>query len=140
MSNAEKRRQFLKAGSFAAVGGLVANLFSRDAIAQETSPNSPTPNSSSPPLPDSNFDGYSRFKPGRGNDPDSDYYIGKRMPGFRSADAGPAPFEAPDLEKLPWKMVKRSQGVPSGSDGSRARVSARIQNERLWLQRQHART
>ena len=27
------------------------------------------------------------------------------MPGFRAAAAGPAPFYAPDLEKLPWKMV-----------------------------------
>ncbi|MAT70643.1 MAG: copper oxidase [Planctomycetaceae bacterium] len=51
------------------------------------------------------FDGFSRYTPSRGNSPDSDFYLGKLMPGFRSGDAGPAPFVAPDLEKLPWKMV-----------------------------------
>ena len=61
------------------------------------------------------IDGYSRFKPGRGNDPDSDYYIGKLMPGFRPASAGPAPFEAPDLDKLPFQLksgVKEFHLVP----------------------------
>jgi len=51
------------------------------------------------------IDGFSRFKPSRGNNPDSDYYLGKRMPGFRSVEAGPAAFLTPDLEKLPWKLV-----------------------------------
>ena len=32
----------------------------------------------------------------------------KLVPGFRSTADGPAPFVAPDLEKLPWKM---KQGV-----------------------------
>lgn len=61
------------------------------------------------------MDGYSRFKPSRGNSPDSDYYLGKLMPGFRPAADGPAPFEAPDLDKLPYKMVdgvKEFQLVP----------------------------
>ncbi|MHB8899193.1 MAG: copper oxidase, partial [Thermoguttaceae bacterium] len=47
------------------------------------------------------YDGFSRFKPSRGNDPDSDYYLGKLVPGFRQADDGPAPFIAPSLETLP---------------------------------------
>ena len=51
------------------------------------------------------YDGFSRFMPSRGNDPDSDYYLGKLIPGLRTTGAGPAPFVAPDLEKLPWKMV-----------------------------------
>ena len=51
------------------------------------------------------YEGFSRFKPSRGLDPDSDYYIGKLVPGFRSAAEGAAPFVAPDLDKLPWKMV-----------------------------------
>ena len=50
-------------------------------------------------------DGFSRYQPSRGNDPDGDYYLGKLMPGFRAAEAGPAPFVAPDLTKLPHKMV-----------------------------------
>ncbi len=50
------------------------------------------------------YDGFSRYVPSRGNDPDSDFYLGKQVPGFRKQEAGPAPFEAPDLTKLPWKM------------------------------------
>ena len=66
------------------------------------------------------FDGFSRMKPSRGNDPDSDYYCGKLVPGFRSADAPPVPITAPDLESLPFKMVNgakefqvRAQSVAS---------------------------
>ncbi|MEZ6080177.1 MAG: multicopper oxidase domain-containing protein [Pirellulaceae bacterium] len=107
MSNTERRRTFLKAGSIAAASGLVGSVLRGDTAAKEGNPNSSTPNPPLPdsPLPDSDYDGFSRFKPSRGNDPDSPYYIGKTVPGFRSAAAGPAPFVAPDLEKLPWKMV-----------------------------------
>ncbi len=39
-----------------------------------------------------------------GNDPDSPFYLGKTVPGFRTVADGHAPFIAPDLDKLPWKM------------------------------------
>ncbi len=61
------------------------------------------------------YDGFSRFKPSRGNDPDSPYYIGKLVPGFRSVEDGPAPFFAPDLDKLPFTIkngVKEFELVP----------------------------
>jgi len=48
------------------------------------------------------FGGFSRFKPSRGNDPDDEFYIGKMVPGLRDPGLGPAPFVAPDLEKLPY--------------------------------------
>ena len=35
------------------------------------------------------YDGFSRYKPTRGNDPESDYYIGKLVPGFRKPEDGP---------------------------------------------------
>ena len=61
------------------------------------------------------YGGFSRYKPSRGNNPDSDYYIGKLVPGFRKPEEGPAPFLAPDLDKLPFKMkdgVKEFHLVP----------------------------
>lgn len=123
MSNPEKRRAFLKASSIAAASGLLGNSLRGNASGQEAVPHAnhapatasdvaaPAAQNSDASASDatdvqSEYDGFSRFKPSRGNDPDSDYYLGKLMPGFRSAAAGPAPFEAPDLEKLEWKMVR----------------------------------
>ncbi len=118
-----QRRQFLKTSAIAAGGALYGGFIS-SAAAQEHEREMPgmepmpktkhesqmpkpigDPNADRPSSDREKYDGYSRYQPGRGNDPDSDYYLGKLMPGFRSADAGPTPFEAPDLEKLPWKMV-----------------------------------
>ena len=81
------------------------------------------------------YDGFSRFEPSRGNDPDSDYYLGKLVPGFRKPEDGPAPFVAPDLEKLPYHDEERRQGVSAGSAAGAARVPARLLDERLGLQR-----
>jgi FtsP/CotA-like multicopper oxidase with cupredoxin domain len=121
MTSPEDRRKFLKAGSIAAATGFVGNLLLRNADAQQpmnhegmnhggTMPAPIGDSSTQPSVPSSSdvqteYDGFSRFKPSRGNDPDSPFYIGKTVPGFRSAADGPAPFEAPDLKKLPWKMV-----------------------------------
>lgn len=120
MSRPEDRRHFLKTTSIVAAGGLASGIISSSAKAQPPL-NTPSehdqghaPHRESVPTPevpkDSDvqveYEGFSRFKPSRGNDPDSDFYLGKRVPGFRSADAGPVPFEAPDLAKLPWKMVR----------------------------------
>lgn len=116
MTNPEDRRRFLKTSSLAAAGlssGLLANSATGQQPTLPNDPDAPPPVGNPGAAPsvtnDSNvaaeIDGFSRFKPSRGNDPDSDYYLGKLMPGFRPASAGPAPFVAPDLEKLPWKMV-----------------------------------
>ncbi len=123
MPDPEKRRAFLKASSIAAASGLLGNSLRGNASGQEAvahanhapatasdvaAPAAQNSDASASDATDvqSEYDGFSRFKPSRGNDPDSDYYLGKLMPGFRSAAAGPAPFEAPDLEKLEWKMVR----------------------------------
>lgn len=131
MTSPEDRRKFLKAGSIAAATGFVGNLLGRNASAQQpmnhqemnhgSAMPAPIGNASAEPnIPDSSnvqteYDGFSRFKPSRGLDPDSDYYIGKLVPGFRKAEDGPAPFEAPDIPKLPYKMdggVKVFELVP----------------------------
>ncbi|HRX83179.1 MAG TPA: multicopper oxidase domain-containing protein, partial [Pirellulaceae bacterium] len=114
MSRPEDRRHFLKTTSIVAAGGLASGIISSSAKAQ---PPLHTPSEHqghagpTPEVPEGSdvqaeYEGFSRFKPSRGNDPDSDFYLGKRVPGFRSADAAPVPFEAPDLAKLPWKMVR----------------------------------
>ena len=116
MDKTDSRRSFLKAGSAAAAMGLAGQAMAQDS---KKMPTLPSDSDAPPPIGDQSadanvpegsdavaeMDGFSRFKPSRGNSPDSPYYLGKMMPGFRPASAGPAPFVAPDLEKLPWKMV-----------------------------------
>ncbi|EMI15552.1 Multicopper oxidase, type 3 [Rhodopirellula maiorica SM1] len=112
----EERRKFLKVGTLAAALGLAGKAIAQEGNANldlRNDPDAPPPignASAKPRIPGGSdavaeIDGFSRFKPSRGNDPESDFYLGKKMPGFRPASAGPAPFEAPDLDKLPWKMV-----------------------------------
>lgn len=116
MTPPEDRRRFLKASSLAAAGlsgGILrqASGGPRRAIPADSDPptmvGNPEATTEIPKSSDAvaEIDGFSRFRPSRGNSPDSDYYLGKLMPGFRTATAGPAPFVAPDLDKLPWKMV-----------------------------------
>lgn len=116
MDKTDSRRSFLKVSSAAAAMGLTGQAMAQDSKkmpALPSDPDAPPPigdQSAEPNIPkDSDaaaeMDGFSRFKPSRGNSPDSPYYLGKMMPGFRPASAGPAPFVAPDLDKLPWKMV-----------------------------------
>ncbi len=116
MTKPKDRRQFLKVGSLAAAAGFAGNAFAQDnnkLPSLPRDPDAPSPighATADPSVPTESdvpveMDGFSRFKPTRGNDPESPFYLGKKMPGFRPASAGPVPFEAPDLEKLPWKMV-----------------------------------
>lgn len=112
-----ERRQFLKTSAIVAGGSVLSGLVSSQAAAQEMGPmpgmkhegdlpkRIGDPSTNRPTSDQDEYDGYSRFRPSRGNSPDSDYYLGKLMPGFRSADSEPVPFVAPDLEKLPWKLV-----------------------------------
>lgn len=121
------RREFLKQGSLAA-----AVLTAATAAAQDEKPeathhqhgqhNAAQAPPATPPTVahrhdhvEAVYDGFSRYVPSRGNDPDNDYYIGKLVPGFRKAEEGPAPFEAPDLDKLPFTLkdgVKEFHLVP----------------------------
>jgi FtsP/CotA-like multicopper oxidase with cupredoxin domain len=106
------RRDFLKQGTMAAVAVATGKAIAQDGQSEHQHHAPPT--LAAPARPQSvehkhdhvqaEYDGFSRYVPSRGNDPDSDYYIGKLVPGFRKAEAGPVEFNAPDLDKLPFKM------------------------------------
>ncbi|WP_417850241.1 multicopper oxidase domain-containing protein [Thalassoglobus sp.] len=106
------RRDFLKKGTLAAVAFSAGASVSQG---QEPAPEATGPGVPKKPLPptvehkhshvEAEYDGFSRYQPSRGHDPDSDYYLGKLVPGFRKPADGPAPITTPDLEKLPFKMV-----------------------------------
>lgn len=114
-----ERRAFLKRSALAAGGALYGGLVGSQ-IAHGQPQLHPMPGGQHggdalpPPIGNPNagppagvraeYDGFSRFKPSRGDDTDSDYYLGKLVPGLRSPADGPAPFVAPDLDKLPWEM------------------------------------
>lgn len=111
------RRTFLKRSAMAAGGALYGGLASASG-AQEHAHQMPGmegamdgmtqrlgDGSAEPPAGVQQVYGsFNRFVPSRGDDTESDFYLGKLVPGFRSAADGPAPFITPDLEKLPWKM------------------------------------
>ena len=111
MSDSSNRREFLKSGAVGAFAAVAAGSHAAPGLGQENPPSaaafqSPpgTAEQRSSRRVREEYNGFSRFKPGRGNDPDSDFYLGKLVPGFRTREEGPAPFVAPDLEKLPWEM------------------------------------
>jgi FtsP/CotA-like multicopper oxidase with cupredoxin domain len=111
MSNTDNRRSFLKKGSLAAAGLLATSAANSQTHAEEPLYDNPQ----HPAHVEAEYEGFSRFKPSRGNDPDSDFYLGKLVPGFRMAAAGPAPFEAPGLDKLSYEVkegVKEFHLVP----------------------------
>ena len=114
MTHTNERRKFLATSTAAAALGIVGAskryATAQDANAGDLPPLDPKQDHQHHTHPGNNqtqdeFDGFSRFKPGRGNDPDSDYYCGKLVPGFRSSDLSPVEITAPDLQKLPWKMI-----------------------------------
>ncbi|QDU44505.1 Multicopper oxidase mco [Symmachiella dynata] len=117
MSAENNRRQFLKTGSLTAAGILATGVGASAAESLEGPPSTP-PTDSAPSHPahvQAEYDGFSRYKPSRGNDPESPYYLGKQVPGFRTLDEGPAPFDAPQIPKLPYVMkngVKEFHLVP----------------------------
>ncbi|MFN3159198.1 MAG: multicopper oxidase domain-containing protein [Rubinisphaera brasiliensis] len=93
------RRDFLQTGLLAAAAATGSgHLLQRSAAAAQQDRSHSVPNHVQ-----AEYEGFSRFRPSRGNDPESDYYLGKLVPGFRKVEDGPAPFVAPDLEKLPFK-------------------------------------
>lgn len=98
------RRRFLTTGFGVAAGALTQ----QSATAMETSATpqrNQEPHQSQGDSVEQRFGDFDRFRPSRGVDPDSDYYCGKLVPGFRSATDQPVGVTVPDLTKLPFKMV-----------------------------------
>lgn len=85
----------MAAGTFLGLGGIAGNEQASAAIVPTGSNNAGAP-----------FTQFSRYKPSFGGPPGSDNYLGKLMPGFRASGLQPPMVETPDLEKLPWKMVR----------------------------------
>lgn len=110
------RRGFLKSGAAAAAGlvgaaaaegsGRLSGGQQPAAAAQPDHPRAepPSPSSSPRQLP-AKFRAYSRYQPSYGGPPESDTYLGKLLPGLRSAALPPVAVEGPDLVKLPWQWV-----------------------------------
>lgn len=123
MNQHNDRRKFLKAGISAAAAGMMIDQAKRAADAKQThhhpddgplpmdgpvmtqqQPTGQQDHTSGRDVAEE-FDGFSRFKPSRGVDPDSDFCCGKLVPGFRDPAAPPVEITCPDLEKLPFEMV-----------------------------------
>jgi manganese oxidase len=104
MNNNVTRRQALLAGAAVAAGSLSPRLGNSESPNQSQShENSVDRNKTI--TANSEFSNYSRYRPSFGGPPDSDEYLGKLVPGLRKSGLEAVPFEAPDLDKLPWKMV-----------------------------------
>lgn len=113
MSQHGNRRHFLQQGTLAAAAGMLGSgaVAAPARLLAAPEPDG-TPAITAPAEPrhdhredaEEDFNGFSRYRPSRGDDPDHEYYLGKLVPGFRAAADGPAPFVAPDLDKLPWEM------------------------------------
>jgi manganese oxidase len=118
MTPPDSRRKFLLGGSAVTLGAIAS------AVTGAESPNQPSDadqsngvTSKAIAVSEANkqaelnrdtpaeFEGFSRYHPSFGGPPDSDRYLGKLVPGLGPSGAPPVPFEAPDLEKIPWKMV-----------------------------------
>lgn len=95
------RRQILNTGMAVGLGSLFAKLGYA-----ETAASRPVQRLSEATMEsEKEFSRYSRFRPSFGGPPSSDKFLGKLVPGLRKSGLAPVPVEAPDLGKVPWKMV-----------------------------------
>jgi len=114
MSELNSRRDFLKIGTTATAGFLAAGTagpsLGHDAndIAITSAPgqSSVAPLSASPRHDNHNLKSteFSRWQPSYGGPPDSDTYLGKLVGGLRKPGLAPVPFQAPDVNTLPFTM------------------------------------
>jgi FtsP/CotA-like multicopper oxidase with cupredoxin domain len=102
MTGPEDRRAFLQMGA-AALGGLAAGA----AVAQEGAQPPPEGQKEKPgeDRPPEKFRAFSRYQPSYGGAVGGDQYRGKLVPGLRNSGLAPVPVQAPDLGKVPWKVV-----------------------------------
>lgn len=95
------RRQVMNTGIAAGIGSVLARFgYVKTVEAQSSTEGSETSTGSG-----GEFSNYSRFRPSYGGPPGSDQFLGKLVPGLRQSGLEPVPVEAPDLGKVPWKMV-----------------------------------
>ncbi len=100
------RRQVLITGAAAVAGSISARLGHSESLNEPRShENLIDEEKRQSNNSNSKFSDYSRYHPSFGGPPDSDEYLGKLIPGFRKPGLEAVPFETPDLEKLPWRMV-----------------------------------
>lgn len=85
------RRDFMTAGTAIGLGSILAGASESEAQAMNASTGE--------------FNKFSRWRPSFGGPPGSDHYLGKLVPGLRSAGLPPVPVEAPDLPKLTWRTI-----------------------------------
>lgn len=101
MKNGLTRRQVMYTGLAAGLGSLFARLGYAKTVAPKRANEPPEPTTES----NRGFSNYSRFRPSFGGPPSSDRFLGKLVPGLRKSGQEPVMVEAPDLGKVPWKMV-----------------------------------
>ncbi len=130
MDQSNPRREFIKRSALATAGALGASALGAQGAKAQDGPLLRAEDPAAHPsagadvhesnvrdaaAPREVYDGFSRLRPSRGDDPQGDYYLGKLVPGLRYPADGPAPFVAPDLEKLPFVLkngVKEFHLVP----------------------------
>ncbi len=101
MNNGVTRRQVITTALAAGIGSLFARSGHAGSVVKQASQELPETTRESR----TEFSTYSRFRPSFGGPPGSDQFLGKLTPGFRKSGLEPVPVEAPDLEKLPWRLV-----------------------------------
>lgn len=104
--NKYSRRDFLSTGTVLGLGALLpGNTPSHAAskhIGGTSSSAASVTNAAGGNISLTNF---SRYQPSFGGPPGSDHYLGKLVPGLRKSGLPPVAVHAPDLKKMPWKMV-----------------------------------
>jgi FtsP/CotA-like multicopper oxidase with cupredoxin domain len=109
MKDGISRRNFIAAGVAAAAGTLAARVGHAAQSANPTAKNRAAANQNAASTRKSHsaarFSEFSRYHPSFGGPVGSDHYLGKLVPGLRKSGLKPVPFEAPNLGKIPWKMV-----------------------------------
>jgi FtsP/CotA-like multicopper oxidase with cupredoxin domain len=105
-SNKYTRRDFIAGGTAITLGSLMGSSKPADAM-MNMEMGAPAQPEAPPIVPEKELPlrEFSRYQPSFGGPPQSDHYLGKLMPGLRKSGLPPVPVEAPDLGKVPFKMV-----------------------------------
>lgn len=101
MKNGLTRRQVMTTAIAAGLGSLFARFGHAGSVVTQASNGRREGTTQS----GAEFSSYSRFRPSFGGPPGSDQFLGKLVPGLRKSGLEPVPVEAPDLGKIPWRMV-----------------------------------